>query len=412
MNNEIGVRPVRTLNTVTVFDHAREISAKLPHVDPLCQAIMVIPVYREFEGGRLVDLLSEIEGQDVGPGRQETILVVNNSVLSENSNNAGRHDNLKFLDYLQDAQRNGRFLQVQVIDSTDGQIPERHMGLVRGLGQLVAEDRLDQTATGERGIIIQLDADVAVAPDFVSQLLQAYSDPLVRSTMIGRIPLPIDYKSDDYYVAYARQFAYTIATIADGQGSIHTDGPTVSFRASAHKNPSVRNYMTMKISEDFGIGHLLTKYENMYLLAEPRVYKGDRVRPDGFDSARRNVWSQCSISFDRIALLSRLAFGIDIAFLANEFKDHPPIEFWKRLSEKLELENPALAARFQNELDREEVLARRHLDWDNLNHHYKTSAQYLYAMGRLAMSERRTLAIPPEGLRGNRDGKCNLYLIN
>lgn len=394
MNNEVVVRPIDKLNNQTVVSHSRDIIAKFSPVDPRCEAIAVIPVHREFEGGRLVQLLTELEGQDVPNEQLEVILVVNNRPLSIEDNNEARLDNLNFLKYFEAARQEGHFSRVRVIDATDGQIPARHMGLIRGLGQLVAEDRLIRTEKGEKGIIIQLDADVAVSPDFVSGLLQAYENPTIKAAIVGRIPLAIDFKSDDYYVAFSRQFAYGVATIADGQGSIHTDGATISFRASAHREQGVRRYMNLAYSEDFGIGEALSKSGGMYTLVEPRVYKGDRVRPEGFDSASRHIWAQCSLSSSRVHLLSHLAFG-NGHFSREQFESVPTTQYWQSYTRKLEKSDPAAGRKLCDALTREEVLARQHMDWDNLNPHLRTTGLFLFALSRIAMGEKPLLVFPP-----------------
>lgn len=319
---------------------------------------------------------------------------------SDASGRKGLLDNLRFLKYIDEQKKAGYFPNVYVIDCTDGEIPKRHMGLVRGLGQLVAENRLDQTQKGEGGVIIQLDADVSVTPDFVITLLEAYQRPSVHSAMIGRIPLPIDFPSDDYYLNYAIKFAQAVVSGLVAQTMLHVkfqgDGPTLSFRAFLHKEDEIRGYMEHSISEDFALGDLLLQAGQMYLLAEPRVYKGDRVRPDGFDSAIREHWPPSAvISFQTPEVLIRSTFK-GLPFSKEQFQSMPPNEFWQMAVVKLGQQDPETMSKLRWYLVREEELARRRMDWDRLNPSLRNPALHIYAFSRLAMGESQMLPLRPK----------------
>lgn len=79
MNLETAVKPLGAVKLDSVVSQAVDIDARLPQIDPHCEAIAVIPVYREFYGpGRIVGLLEELQAQNIGSRRLEIILVVNN----------------------------------------------------------------------------------------------------------------------------------------------------------------------------------------------------------------------------------------------------------------------------------------------------------------------------------------------
>lgn len=393
MGLEAVIKPAGSISKSSVAERAKEINGRLPQVSPQCEAIAVVPVYREFVGGRIMNLLEDLQAQNVGSRRFETVLVVNNPLPSDVSGLAGLVDNLKFLIHIDEQKKAGNFPNVHVLDCSSGEIPKRHMGLVRGLGQLVAEERLDQTETGDKGIIVQLDADVSVDPDFVAKLLEAYQDPWVHSAMIGRIPLPMDYRSDDYYLTYATKFAEAVLSNLQGEANFLGDGPTLSLRASRHKEYGVRRYIDRHISEDFELGEALSESGRLYLLAEPRVYKGDRIRPDGFDSIMRDAWVKIGPTWKTAEALIRHVFkGLPVT--EGQFKSMPQSEFWQLVAAKLTENDPENATKLQAYLAREEELGRRAMDWDNLNPQLRDQALHLYAFSRLAMGERQMLFLP------------------
>lgn len=397
MGLEASVRPTAPIDYYSVFDQAKEISSNLPPIDPRCEAIAVVPVYREFSGGRIVDLLGEIEAQNVGSRRFETILVVNNphkSDISDTNGVDGFLDNRDFLGYFRDQKYAGRFSYIHLINCTRGEISKRYMGLVRGLGQLVAEDRLDRTGNGDQGVIIQWDADVSIEPDFVSRLLEAYKYPDVYSAMMGRITLPIDFQGEDYYAVYASRYAEAVVSTLDGQSDFSGAGPTLSFRSWLHKKRQVREYIRRGINEDYTLGDSLANAGGMYLLAEPRVYIGDRIRPDGFDSSNRRGWVLEHASLKTVKKLLGYATDYtfpDIRLSEEQFSSKFQTAFWLRVKRQLEIKNPQIGRKLQDCLEREETLARRRMDWDCLDPQLKTKGLYLYALSRMAIGESQML---------------------
>lgn len=381
----------------SVVERAKEINTRLPMVNPHCEAKVVVPVYREFENGRIINLLEELQAQDIGSQRFEVVLVVNNPPSSDASGLKGLIDNIELLEYFKKQKQSGSFSNTHVLDCTRGEIPKRHMGLVRGLGQLVAEERLDKTNKGDQGVIVQLDADVSIDPDFLSNLLRSYQNPNVRSAMIGRIPLPIDFLSDDYYTTYASYFAFAAEAAVKNGGYIGGDGPILSLRSELHKKESVRDYIGANINEDFALSDSLSNEGGMYLLAEPRVYKGDRIRPDGFDSAVRHGWVSTQATWTTVDVLLRNAFK-GTSFSKGQFDSMPQTEFWAMVKDTLRASNPVVSDPLDETLAREEQLARRSLDWDNLNPQLRAKAHFLFAFSRLALGENQMAALPPKAV--------------
>lgn len=390
---ETAVKPSRSVYRGSIELCAQGINSRLPQIDQQCEAIAVIPAYREFEGGRIVGLLEEMQAQSIGSRRFETILVVNNPRSLDVSDQAGLEDNLKLLVYFNEQKQAGNFSNVHVIDCTGGEIQARHMGLVRGLGQLVAENRLSQTHQPDKGVIIQLDADVSVNRDFVSKLLEAYKYPYVHSAMIGRIPLPIDFQSDDYYATYATLFAHAVLYHHNRNGGFCGDGPTLSFRASCHKDQRTRSYMDFAMNEDYALGKDLSRLGGMYLLAEPRVYKADRIRPDGFDSVLRLIWVMMGDAWQVTESLVKLVYaGTDIS--KEQFNLTPRNKFWEMIVANMKTVDPEAVSRLNTYLVQEEEFVKRSMDWDNLNPFLKVHGLYLYAFSRLAMGDNQMLSLP------------------
>jgi hypothetical protein len=389
MSFEFGVKPSARIDQKSVFEQAKVASAKLPEVNPNCEVKVVVPVYREFKGGRISDLLGDFEAQQIGSNRFEVVLVVNNPqpALSSPSFH-GIVDNLQFLEYFAAQKNQGRFPNVHVLNCANGEIPVRHMGLVRGFGQLVAEDRLDKTKKGDKGVIVQLDADVSIKPDFLSKLTEAYRQPFVSSALIGRIPLPIDFKSDDYYLAYAKQFAEGVSSCLTGNFGMSSDGPTISFRAAMHKNSAVRNYMNYSQNEDFGIGRDLKEAGGMFLLADPRVYKADRIRADGFDSRQRDYWVFDFPKMKTTEILLNAIFQTNkISVSEYEYRSTQKIKFWEDVYDRLKKAKPKRALQLSEALKTEKTLAKQSLDWDNLDPQLATEANYLYAISRIILGK-------------------------
>lgn len=400
----IGTKPTTRVEIFSVNQQAKAINAQLPPVDPLCKAIVVIPVYREYEGGRIAELLHELESQDTGSNRFEVLLVVNNPDSSYIPGLPGLVDNLRFLDFIGEQKKLGSFPNIHVINCTAGELPVRHMGLIRGLGHLTAQDRLDQTLKGGQGVIVQLDADVSVDPGFVSKLLNAYQNPVVHSAMIGRIPLPVDFKSDDCYFTYARQFAQAVATTLDGNSKFLADGPALSFRSFVHKHHLAGNYLSALMSEDFALGRSLQEIGQMFLLAEPRVYKADRVRYDGFDSINRVGYVNMFLQRETAETLFRHIFKDSPGSQTCLSSSIPLTEFLCTVSAKLAIADRNIQIRMQAFLDREESLARRSLDWDHLDPGLKTAGLYLYSLSRLIMDEGQKLLLPMRADREDIEG--------
>ncbi len=374
------------IDRISISQRAKEISSQLPPINSQCQAAAVIPVCREFEGGRIMELVKELSSQSVGQNHFEAILVVNNPLTKDSLAVKSVEDNLKFLVHIDEQKRNGYFPNIHVLDCTNGDLPGRHMGFARGLGQLVAEDRLYKTERGGKGVIIQLDADVSITSGFVSELLGAYKNIDINSAMIGRIPLPIDFLSDDYYLHYAARFSKYVINNLVQINRFAADGATLSFRAFTHRVPEVREYIRMPVNEDFRLGEELSKFGKMYLLAEPRVYKADRIRPDGFDSGNRDTAVKPSIDWEAIDLLISYVFGKRYTFqgMRDIFTQS---EFWKKVRIKLGEKDRDTEKKLNFYLSREEQLARVTMDWDNLDINMRDLGLNLYAFSRMAIGE-------------------------
>ena len=324
----------------------------LDKTGPMCGLAVVIPVYKEFRFGRIAILLEELDCQTVGRSRFETILVINNPGFRGNeADQKGFKDNLDLMEHIKKQKVQGRLDNVQVINCTGGELPARHIGLARGLGNEVAQLRLSQTETGTNGLIVQMDADASLDPDFLWRLNNIYeANPSAESAGIPRSPLPVDYTSDDLYAQLALQFLRTVIYLMNGRSPKAFNGSTLSFKAYLHQWPEMRSYMGYSLNEDYKLGENLYQGSRFIYTPEPRVFVADRRRLEGFDANLR-----CGM----VSIQPPEPVGIQ---------------------ENMELY-----------LAREEELARSRLDWSRVNQSLVRSGMLLFCQGRTAIGPSQVL---------------------
>lgn len=322
---------------------APQILDQLQPVDPDCKIAIVIPVYKEFLHGRIALLLDELSKQTIKSNAFETILVVNNPALNTTpAKQAGFRDNQALIGFLKMQHAMGLLNNVRAVDCTSGELPERHIGLVRGLGNEVACSRMAQTKIGSSGIIVQMDADASIDPDFLDKLERIYNQtPSVQSAAIARSPLPVDYTSDDYYLQLARQFLKLVTSLKEGRNPRSFNGSTLSFRAYLHQKPEIRRYLNYPMNEDYALGEDLLSHSRFVYAPEPRIFTADRKRPEGFDAILRAAYNITS----------------------------EPV-------------SPTLEDDMLPFLDREAILAKSRLDWDKVDQSLVQAGILLFCRGR------------------------------
>lgn len=327
---------------------AELMNTQLSQINPDCRFVVVVPVYKEFKFGRITKLLTELDDQTIGRDQFETILVVNNpGFRKEPADEEGFADNLELIDFVELQKLGGRFGNVQVINCTNGELPARHLGLIRGLGNETARIRLAQTSKGENGVIVQMDADASLDTDFLWRLDTVFqSTPSAQSVGIPRSPLPVDYPSDDLYLHLARQFLRTVTCLREGISPGSFNGSTLSFKAYLHQRDEIRTYMGYSMNEDYKLGEDLYKYSRFIYTPEPRIFVADRRRLEGFDANLR-----CCIAGQ-------------VSHLSVQMQD-------------------GMKEYFQ----REEDLARSRLNWDIVNESLVRMGILLFCQGRMAMGE-------------------------
>lgn len=335
-----------------IANAAPQILDRLRPVNPDCKIAIVIPVYKEFLHGRIALLLDELSKQTVKTGAFETILVVNNPALNTTpAKQEGFEDNKALIEFLRKQHSLGLFTNVQAVDCTNGELPERHIGLIRGLGNEVACSRMAQTKAGRNGIIVQMDADASVDPDFLEKLEGIYEEvPSTESVSLPISPLPVDYTSDDQYLEYAKQFLRIVTHLREGKNPRVFHGPTLSFKAYLHQKPEIRLYMGYQMNEDYNLGENLYKYSRFIYAPEPRVFVGDRRRAEGFDAMLRAAYN---ITSDPV--------------------------------------RPVLQDDMIPYLEREETLARSRLDWGKVDQSLVQTGILLFCRGRADIGSSQAL---------------------
>jgi len=381
------VESVNITSTKQIPEEASRIISLLPPINPSVKIIVAIPVYKEFDSGRIAETLNELQKQTLPRSEFETLLVVNNPRPGfDPYGNTGYEENLKLIAHVSGEKERGSLDNIHVIDATDGRISQRHMGLIRGIGNEVAMERLQSTETGNKGVIVQLDADSSTDPDFLEKLLGEYTnDPTLESATIARLPLPMDYQDEMFYLALANSFKKNVEA-KYGKGTLSASGATISFRAYLQGVPEFRRYMNASMNEDVHQGEQLPRLSRHSLLPEPRVYAGDRKRKEGFDAVIRSVFSGNPVSissFQGLIDIIGKTHNLSRVVLDQEKKPDP----FSAIQDLLH-NNPSLLEKFLEYYKRELELVGRRIDLNKANKENVNMGACLFALSRMALSNR------------------------
>jgi len=377
----------------TVAELSRRFKKILPPISESCQAIVVVPVYREFREGFILKLLGSLTEQTVSPDQYEIILVVNNPQSAD----LAREDNKNLIDFIKEKQSHENFPNVRILDCTDGELPARHLGIIRGLGNEVAVSRLEEARIGDEGIIIQLDADTQVDSNFIKTILDFYrSHPNIDSAVIGMsvIPARRNFSGEDYYLGLALQFYENVKAYKNHKSPL-AYGPTISFRARIHKNPDVKDYMNYQSEEDYMLGMILQRHSNFGIAPLPRVYIADRERPEGFDARMRNFFAKDSVSWGKLKRIIGLALpGLEI---------NPEIssmdELYSKVVTWLEAHHNKLARKFRKFFQEELEIAVKYINTKDVDQHKIRLGALIFSLMRLTLEARQEKArekYPPQ----------------
>lgn len=387
----ISPEPEPTITLVNIHEAALSINSLLPSVNTACKAIITIPVYKEFRHGRIADTLQDLAGQTVDSNSYEIVLVVNNPAPEHDKfGMAARQDNTELINYIRQKQTEEMLTNVRIIDCTDGQLPQRHIGLARGLGNEVAAIRFDATQIGDEGIIIQLDGDVSVAPDFLEKILKQYQgDPTLESSLIGKMPLPVDFDGDDYYLGMAEDFMQNVCSHLLSK-SVIGSGQAISFRARIHSNPRFREYIKNNTNEDLMQGLTLPPNSRFRVLAEPRVYVADRIRPEGFDATNRNFYTRHRLKSDvlmqLLQIISNKTFSSTPAIVDETLLQlAKPLEISGKVIDEIEKADPLTGQKLRSYISEETDLAYERLDATKADDGKIALGALVFALSRLGL---------------------------
>lgn len=375
-----------------VAEVATLVNGKLPYPNLETRAVVTIPVCREYHTGRIASLIDQLSNQSLDPKYYEVILSVNNPGRGEVGHDHDTFsDNRELIDYIDNRHVRHELSNVHLIDATDGSLPLRSIGMARGIANEVGSKRLERTWHADPRIIIQLDADVSVEHNFIEQLLSEYvADPAMDMAFLPKLPLPMDYPSDDMYCGYGIDFLEKIDGYSKGRQLCY-GGPTISFRSDIHSLPEMRKYMQFATNEDYQLSASITgdQMPGRYrLLAMPRVVVGDRMRSDGYDAIMRSAFARKRIhpevARNVLGLLGDLVVRRDdFSISADTFSAVSAKDKLRILKEQLR--RPVLHRELDGLYQEELVMADHLLDPSITDRDTVSSGAVFFALGRMIL---------------------------
>lgn len=244
---------------------------------------IAVPAYRELYNGNLERLLGQIYRQDVAPGRVQVIVMVNNSIQTAlNADDPTLIENKRTVEWLRQLRARLPF-RLEVIDETRG--IDRVMGTLRNRALDLAMAITD--VDPRRHVMINLDADVTIAPDYLRRLDAYYGHFDVDAVITRRgHTLPTTVDPVHFQLMGLSEFGHInhdMQNVADFPFRGYVT-PQITARASAVRELGGFGYIDFE--EDFDFGKRLGA---LTLAMAPDVYvaQSDRARADGFAAAKR-----------------------------------------------------------------------------------------------------------------------------
>ena len=244
---------------------------------------IAIPVYRELYNGNLKRLLGQIARQTVAPGRVQVVVMVNNSIKHAlDAEDPVLIENKRTVAWLRQLRAELPY-RLEIIDETRG--IDRVMGTLRNRALNHAMAITD--ADPRRHVLINLDADVTIAPDYLRRLDSYYGRFDVDAVITRRgQTLPQSVDPIHFQLMGLSEFGHVnhdLENVADFPKRGYVT-PQITARASVVRELGGFGYIDFE--EDFDFGKRLGQHT---IVMAPDVYvaQSDRAREDGFAAAKR-----------------------------------------------------------------------------------------------------------------------------
>lgn len=243
---------------------------------------IAIPAYREFYNGNLKRLLSQIARQTVAPSRVQVVVMVNNSIKAALDDDSTFIENKRTVEWLQQI-RSALPYRLEVIDETRG--IDRVMGTLRNraLDRATAVTNVD----ARRHVMINLDADVRIASDYLERLDAYYAHFDVDAVITRRgHTLPATVDPLHFQMMGVSEFGHINHDMENVADFPHRGYVTPQITARASVVRELGGFGYIDFEEDFDFGKRLGAHT---IVMAPDIYvaQSDRARLDGFAAAKR-----------------------------------------------------------------------------------------------------------------------------
>lgn len=245
-------------------------------VDPGLEMIVVVPVYNEPE---LVQMLDSLAACVVPVGKVEVLLVINHGelsppeVLAQNERTATEVEIWK-------AQHAGCFFDVHVLRPKAFRRKHAGAGIARQTGMDEAIRRFGVLDKAD-GILVSLDADTLVAPDYFIQIEAAFklNPKAVGATIrfqhrINELHNELQRQGMELYELYLHYYKQALA-FTGYPHAIYTIGSAFAVRAEAYVKQG--GMSKRQAGEDFYFLHKLTAMGQILEINATCVYPSARL---------------------------------------------------------------------------------------------------------------------------------------
>lgn len=297
-------------------DRGEHIFSNISPIHQDCIVCIVIPAYNESHLDKTLASLNKA----MNASKKSEVIIVNN-IRQKASDEAQENFNKIKLD----VQQYASFSPIHCINVQFRSDKKAGVGLARKIGMDTALYRLTSKGTYD-GLIVCLDADCTVAPNYIDVLEKFYLEnpKSVAASIHFEHPItPYDPKEGIYqYELHLRYFIQCQRNIGLPY-AYHTVGSSMLVRASQYAKVGGMN--TRKAGEDFYFLHKFTLDKSFYEINNTTVFpssrQSDRV-PFGTGRAMMNfkgeLLSYAKESFDQLFLLIN---GLDQFYHSESFEN-------------------------------------------------------------------------------------------
>ncbi|MEM7512138.1 MAG: glycosyltransferase [Bacteroidota bacterium] len=245
--------------------------------DPFLEMVIVIPAYKEEQLTVTLESLEANLFED--KHKVEVIIILNNGIHEEESIQLLNQRVLK--ECQEWIKENSPGLTIHPVLVQD--LPKKHagVGLARKIGMDEAVDRLEQVEN-EQGLIICLDADSQVQPNYLQVLMDTHLQYPKMEAFSIRFAHPLEgeaFSSDVYegiilYELFLRYYVEGLR-LAGYPYAIHTIGSSMAVRSKAYQKMGGMN--RRKAGEDFYFLYKFSPAGKVYEIQETTVIPSPRA---------------------------------------------------------------------------------------------------------------------------------------